>query len=450
MQQPANFQYKRQLLLLLVAALVGWQLGSVSWALVAALTGLLLWHGWQMSRLMTWLRHSDHGEVPESRGVWGELLDDLYRLLNRQRQSEAKLRQVIARVQESTAALRDAVIMIDSRGELEWWNRSARRLLGLKRPDDLGQPITNLIRDPGFSRYLERRQFTEPLELVSPANPRLRLQFMVTEFGQSDRLLIIRDVTRLHQLERMRRDFVGNASHELRTPLTVIQGYLETLQDQCGDQQPALMRALQQMEGQAKRMGSLVTDMLMLSRLETTDGQVDELPIDIGRMLREIFEDASALGQDKQLNLQLEVDERYLLLGQESELRSAFTNLATNAVKYTPTAGRVDIRWWVDDEGGHYEVSDTGVGIEDHHLQRLTERFYRVDNGRSSAQGGTGLGLAIVKHVMIRHSGVLEVDSTPGRGSCFRCHFPAKLLQLKHPDVSEAEKALTEQSGERP
>lgn len=436
MHQSPKSQFKRQLLWLSLAMLVGWWQGEVAWALVFALTALLLWHSLQLYRLMTWLDKNDHREVPEAPGVWGDLFDELHRLLNRHRKAEDKLRQVIARVQKSTSALQDAVIMLDSSGDLEWWNRSARRLLGLRRPDDIGEPITNLIRNPRFLRYLERRQFGEPLELASPINSRVQLQFTVTEFGQSDRLMIIRDVTRLEHLERMRRDFVGNASHELRTPLTVIRGYLETLQDQFAGQQPVLERALQQMEGQAKRMANLVTDMLMLSRLETTDRPMDELPIDIGRMLREVVEDITALAPDKQLDLQLEVDERYLLRGQEHELLSAFTNLATNAVKYTPAKGRITIRWEVDAEGGHYEVCDTGVGIETHYLERLTERFYRVDDSRSSAQGGTGLGLAIVKHVMIRHGGVLEVDSLPGKGSCFRCHFPAKLVQLKQVDLA--------------
>ncbi len=433
---PAGlFQFKSQLLLILLAGLVGWVQGDLAWGLVLVLSPLLLWHGWQLYRLIQWLRQGDHRQVPESRGVWGEVFDQLYRLLNRHRQAESKLRQVIARVQESTSALRDAVVMVDASGELEWWNRSARRLLGLKRPDDLGQSITNLIRDPRFVRYLELRQFAEPLELASPIDNRIKLQFTVTEFGQSDRLMIIRDVSRLHQLERMRRDFVGNASHELRTPLTVIHGYVETLQDQYADQQqPVLMRALQQMEGQAKRMGNLVTDMLMLSRLETTDSMVDELPIDIGRMLREVREDAADLAPEKQQQIVLEADERFLLLGQEKELLSAFSNLATNAVKYTPEHGRIGIRWWVDDDGGHFEVCDSGIGIEKLHLLRLTERFYRVDDGRSTSQGGTGLGLAIVKHVMIRHGGLLEVDSQPGQGSCFRCHFPIKLVQPKPAD----------------
>ncbi|MEH6649533.1 MAG: phosphate regulon sensor histidine kinase PhoR [Motiliproteus sp.] len=430
MDQPNLFVFKRQLLLIAVAALIGWLVGEVAWALVLVLSGLLLWHGWQLQRLISWLKRSDHREVPEGRGLWGGVFDELYRLLNRHRKAEAKLRRVISRVQVSTSALRDAVVMVDSSGELEWWNRAAKRLLGLRRPSDMGEPITNLIRDPRFSRYLELRQFDEPLELTSPIDSQLKLQFTVTEFGQSERLMLIRDVTRLHQLERMRSDFVGNASHELRTPLTVISGYIETLQDQFVEQQqPVLMRALQQMEGQARRMGNLVTDMLMLSRLESTDSLVDELPLDIGRMLRDVREEGAALAPEKQQQVILKADERFLLLGQEKELHSAFSNLVTNAVKYTPAQGRIDIRWWVDDHGGHFEVCDSGIGIEKLHLQRLTERFYRVDDDRSSKQGGTGLGLAIVKHVMIRHGGLLEVDSEPGNGTCFRCHFPLKLLQ---------------------
>ena len=434
MASSSAFQFKRQLFALVAALLIGWLIGEVAWSLVVVLATLLLWHIWQMYRLMRWLRHSSRAEVPESRGVWGDLFDEMYRLLNRHRKAEAKLRQVIDRVQESTAALRDAVVMADTEGNLSWWNRSAKRLLGLKRPDDMGQPITNLVRDPRFFRYLDARDFREPIEIASPVNNRKTLQITVTEFGQAERMMLIRDVTRLHQLERMRQDFVGNASHELRTPLTVIRGYLETLQDQFDGQQPALVRALQQMQGQAMRMEHLVTDMLMLSRLETTDSLIDELPIDIGRMLREVREDAARLAPEKEQSIQLEVDERYLLLGHEKELLSAFSNLATNAVKYTPEHGRIDIRWWVDDNGGHFEVCDSGVGIETHHLTRLTERFYRVDDGRSSEQGGTGLGLAIVKHVMIRHGGILEVESQPGNGSCFRCRFPSKLLQLKQDD----------------
>jgi two-component system phosphate regulon sensor histidine kinase PhoR len=440
MHQSIGRHLKHQGLLLLLALLICWLLDSVAWVMVMVLAALLFWNSWQLYRLIRWMRHSERDQAPESYGVWGQVFDEMHGALDRHRRVEAQLRQVIGRGQESTAALREAVVMVDSQGELEWWNQSAQRLLGLKRPEDNGQPITNLIRDPQFIRYLAQRQFQEPLELPSPINNRVQLQFTVTEFGRSERLLLVRDVTRMHQLERMRQDFVGNASHELRTPLTVIRGYLETLQDQFADQHPVLIRAFKQMEAQALRMENLVTDMLMLSRLETTDRVVDELPIDVGRMLREVREDASTLSIDKSVQVNLDVDERYLLLGQEKELFSAFSNLATNAVKFTEQ-GQVDIRWWVDEKGGHYEVSDTGVGIEQHHLQRLAERFYRVDDGRSRSEGGTGLGLAIVKHVMMRHASTLEVDSQLGKGTCFRCHFPPSRVQLKQLDSCDSESA---------
>nr|WP_242521454.1 phosphate regulon sensor histidine kinase PhoR [Motiliproteus sp. SC1-56] len=423
--------------MLLFALLIGWWLDALGWALAAALAGLLAWHNYQLSRLYRWLLRSDGSDAPEAPGAWGHLTDAIYRLQRQHRQSEAHLRGVIKRVQESSSALKDAVVMIDSQGNMEWWNRAAKQLLGLRRPDDVGQGVLNLIRDPRFVRYFERRDYDTPLELPSPVNPAVRLQYTIAVFGKHERLMLVRDVTRLYRLERMRQDFVGNASHELRTPLTVIQGYLETLQDQLEDREPGLRRALQQMEGQARRMRNLVTDMLMLSRLETTESLSDELPIDLGHLLRELRENALALAQDKSHQITLEVDERYLLMGQEAELLSAFSNLVYNAVKYTPEGGDIDVRWWVDGAGGHFSVRDDGIGIEPHHISRLTERFYRVDAGRSSAAGGTGLGLAIVKHVMLRHGARLEIDSRPGEGSLFLCHFPAHLLRPASAMVNE-------------
>ncbi|HEY5717232.1 MAG TPA: phosphate regulon sensor histidine kinase PhoR [Motiliproteus sp.] len=416
------------LLILCAAALGGWLFGYTAAALLLALLGLLGWNIYQQQRLLRWLKAEDGSEVPEASGNWEELYDSLYHRLKRHHAAEAQLKSVIGRIQDSTQALRDGVVMIDADGEIDWWNRAAVRLLGLKRPDDVGQAITNLIRDPRFVRYFERRDYTDPLDLPSPVSPQLLLQYTITEFGQSERLMLVRDVTRLHALERMRRDFVGNASHELRTPLTVIRGYLETLQDQF-DAQPPIKRALQQMEAQAKRMGNLVNDMLMLNRLETTDSLLDELPIDVGRMLREIHAEAQLLADERGHQISLEIDERYLLLGQEKELFSCFSNLVLNAIKYTTEPGSISVRWWVDDSGGHFRVQDSGIGIDQHHISRLTERFYRVDDGRSRAQGGTGLGLAIVKHVLIRHSAILRVESKPNQGSTFSCHFPTALLK---------------------
>nr|WP_281412006.1 phosphate regulon sensor histidine kinase PhoR [Motiliproteus sediminis] len=421
-------QLKRLALLVTAAMALGWLLGYPFVALSLALLTLLAKSIYQQQRLLHWLKKDDGSEVPEASGSWEDIYDSLYHRLKGHRQREAQLKSVIDRIQESTQALRDGVVMIDSNGEIDWWNRAATRMLGLKRPDDVGQAITNLIRDPRFIRYFDQRDYTDPLELPATANRQLQLQFTLTEFGRSERLMLIRDVSRLHALERMRRDFVGNASHELRTPLTVIRGYLETLQDQC-DELPLFKRALLQMEGQAKRMGSLVNDMLMLTRLETTDSLLDSSPVDVGQLLREVHGEAQLLAQERGHQITLEIDERYLLMGQERELFSAFSNLVMNAIKYTPDAGTIRVNWWVDDQGGHFSVSDSGIGIDAHHISRLTERFYRVDDGRSRAQGGTGLGLAIVKHVLIRHAARLEVDSTPNVGSTFSCHFPAHQLR---------------------
>jgi len=335
---------------------------------------------------------------------------------------------VIDRVQESTAALRDAVIMLDSHGNLEWWNKASETLLGLKTPQDSGQSITNLVRDPRFKDYFERGNFLEPLDLPSPVNPRRQLQLNITRYGNQEHLMLVRDVTRLHQLEQMRKDFVANVSHELRTPLTVIAGYLETLQDNVDDINPRWRRALQQMQQQGARMQGLLNDLLLLAKLEATDYPSDNHPVAVDLLLQTIRNDALALSAERNHRISLEADASLRLKGSESELRSAFSNLVFNAVKYTQADGEIRIRWWQDAQGAHLSVQDTGPGIEAKHLPRLTERFYRVDSSRASHTGGTGLGLAIVKHVLLRHRGGLEITSVVGKGSLFTCHFqPAQI-----------------------
>ncbi len=414
---------------LVAGGFVGFLFGQVLLGLVVVLLGWVIWNLINQVRLHNWLHRGLDKEVPEARGPWGAILDELHYLDRDHRASEAQLKSIIDRVQESTTALQDAVVMVDSHGNIEWWNKAAKRLLGLKRPDDVGQGVTNLIREPRFIKYFESRDFQEPLQLVSPIDQRIQLQYTITEFGQNERLMLIRDVTRVHRLERMRQDFVGNASHELRTPLTVIQGYLETLHDQYQDADPTLARALQLMESQAKRMANLVTDMLMLSRLETTDTPMAELPVDISHLMKEIYDAAIHLQPEKNHKISLSVEPGFKLVGQEQELQSAFSNLVFNAVKYTPENGEIQIKWAVDSQGGNFSVTDNGIGIDGFHINRLTERFYRVDQGRSSSQGGTGLGLAIVKHVLLRHNAYLDVESEPGQGSTFSCHFPSAQLR---------------------
>ncbi|MFB9886342.1 phosphate regulon sensor histidine kinase PhoR [Balneatrix alpica] len=419
----------RLLLLLVGGLLLGGLSGSALIGMVSALLLALGWHLWQLRKLVAWLASNTRGDMPEGEGLWGEIFDDLYRLQKQQADERQRLQVIISRIQESTSALRDGVVLLDAQGNLEWWNPACANLLGLKYPQDRGHPLTNLVRQPEFVRYFNARQYHEPLDIPSPLGRGRYLQFNITLFGKGDRLLLVHDVTRLQHLERMRQDFVANASHELRTPLTVISGYLETLSDHLDQLPRPWVRPLQQMTVQAKRMQTLITDLLTLSRLETTQVDAPSEAINLEKMLQAIRQDALALGADKQQRIELEVEPGLQLLGREPELHSAFSNLAFNAVKYTPAGGHIRLRWYRLGEQGVLEVQDNGPGIEAEHLPRLTERFYRVDSSRSAESGGTGLGLAIVKHVLLRHQAELSIDSVPGQGSIFRCKFPPGLLQ---------------------
>jgi len=421
-------------LLLLVAActLLGLISGEYAWALVLGLGAYLVWHVKQLLRLHRWLRERQPDEAPpEGYGLWGEVFDNIYHLQRRDQRVRGRLQAVIDRVQESTAALRDAVIMLDSDGNLEWWNRAAEQLLGLKTPQDSGQSIANLVRHPRFKEYFEAGNYQEALELPSPINDRQRLQLQITQYGNREHLMLVRDVTRLHQLEQMRKDFIANVSHELRTPLTVITGYLETLLDNVEDVNPRWLRALQQMQQQGSRMQNLLNDLLLLAKLEASDYPSDNQPVAVDLLLLSIKNDAQALSGARNHRISLEADSQIRLKGSEAELRSAFSNLVFNAVKYSPEDSEIRVRWWGDDQGGHFSVADSGIGIEAKHLPRLTERFYRVDSSRASNTGGTGLGLAIVKHVLLRHRARLDITSLVGKGSTFTCHFPAQQVSRR-------------------
>ncbi|HAV88094.1 MAG TPA: PAS domain-containing sensor histidine kinase [Pseudomonas sp.] len=415
----------RKLLLLLgVCLLLGLATGEYGWALALGALGYLAWTLYQVLRLQRWLKSSEpDSPPPDAVGLWGDVFDSLYQMQRRDLRLRGQLQAVIDRVQGSTAALKDAVIMLDCDGNLEWWNPAADHLLGLKKRQDSGHPITNLVRHPAFKEYFEKGHYEEPLELISPINDRIRLQFNITRYGNSEHLLLVRDITRLHQLEQMRKDFVANVSHELRTPLTVISGYLETLLENSDQVNPRWLRALQQMNQQAGRMQHLLNDLLLLAKLEATNPPTGGVPLDIAALLQAVQHDAQALSGERGHRISLEADASLRLKGSESELRSAFSNLVFNAVKYTPDGGDIRIRWWRNEYGAHLSVEDNGIGVEQKHLPRLTERFYRVDSSRASSTGGTGLGLAIVKHVLLRHHGRLDISSTPGKGSVFTCHF---------------------------
>ncbi|SDS43641.1 PAS/PAC sensor signal transduction histidine kinase [Pseudomonas asplenii] len=429
----------RHLLLLITGCLlVGLISGYYSWALAVGLGIYLAWTLKQLMRLHEWLRlHKPDEAPPDGYGLWGDVFDSIYHLQRRDQRVRGRLQAVIDRVQESTAALKDAVVMLDSDGNLEWWNRAAETLLGLKTPQDSGQPVTNLVRHPRFKEYFEQNNYAEPLEIPSPTNDRLRIQLHITRYGNNEHLMLVRDVTRIHQLEQMRKDFIANVSHELRTPLTVICGYLETLLDNVEEVNPRWGRALQQMQQQGGRMQTLLNDLLLLAKLEATDYPSDNHPVQVDTLLQTIRNDAQALSGPLNQTITVEADANIRLKGSEGELRSAFSNLVFNAVKYTPAEGNIRVRWWGDEQGAHLSVQDSGIGIDNKHLPRLTERFYRVDSSRNSNTGGTGLGLAIVKHVLLRHRARLEISSVPGHGSTFTCHFaPAQVVRTHQNELS--------------
>ena len=421
-----------------ISLIIGFISGYPGWVISIALFCWALVQIRQFNKLVHWFHtRNEELEPPEASGHWGELFDELSRLQRRQASREALLRNIIARFQDSTSALQDAIIIIDRNNNLEWWNRSANQLLGLDDAADRGKPVMNLLRDPRFVRYYKRGQYSDPITLTSPTRDDIKIQYHITRFGEADRLLVARDVSRLMRLEQTRQDFVANASHELRTPLTVIRGYLETFLDQ--ELPKPLSRGLDSMQQQARRMENLVSDLLLLSRLEASLHISDEQPIQIHSVIQHIMEGAEQLGRDKGHQFNVDIAPNYDLAGQEIELHSAFSNLVYNAVRYTPANGVIKVRWWVDEQGGHFSVKDNGPGIESIHLPRLTERFYRVDESRSSASGGTGLGLAIVKHVLARHNGQLTIKSKVGKGSTFACHFPLEIVTQFELDESTAE-----------
>ncbi|MFC3283921.1 phosphate regulon sensor histidine kinase PhoR [Litchfieldella rifensis] len=418
----------------------GWVIGVPGLGLAAGLGIYLAMHLYQLRALYRWLTRHPHDEPPAGSGVWGELFDRLYKYQKGQRLTQQRLRSTLRRIQESSEAMNDSVVMLDRRGDLEWWNSAAERMLGLVAAHDRGQHITNLLRDPRFIDYFNARDYREPLTLPSPIDERRVLQFQITLYGDDERLLMARDITRLHRLEQMRRDFVANVSHELRTPLTVLSGYLETYSDYA-DQLPArFARGLAQMQEQTTRMQNLVNDLLLLSRLEIDQRTDDATPVRVSELLEAIRRDGESLSGGRHI-LSVELDDDRQLLGSEQELRSAVSNLVFNAVRYTAEGCHIVLRWRAYGAGACLEVEDDGDGIDPVHIPRLTERFYRVDKGRSTATGGTGLGLAIVKHVLLRHDASLEIDSHPGSGALFRCVFPKTRLIATNNDRSEVQRA---------
>lgn len=392
-------------------------------------------------RLHRWLdKHRDE-EPPLLHGYHEEIIHEIEALQRHHRQREEKLTQFLKRFQEATSALPDAVLILNQDDCIEWANRQALYYLGIRWPQDASQRLANLIRHPDLLEYLKQQGQsgdTKGVTLPSPEDANLQIEYRVMPYGDQLRLMVARDVTQIHQINQMRRDFIANASHELRTPLTVIAGYLESMDGDVQSSAADLQPQIRQMRNQAARMQTLIEELLMLSSLETASSDRPEEVVAVPEMLANIYKEAQTLSGDRKHIFSLDVDHELYMRGNYNELYSAFSNLVVNAVQYTPPAGIIRIRWYKDEAGAHMKVSDTGEGIAPEHIPRLTERFYRVDKGRSRQSGGTGLGLAIVKHIMNHHRGSLLIESEIGKGSVFRCDFHTDLIVRKSPDESSA------------
>jgi two-component system phosphate regulon sensor histidine kinase PhoR len=408
-------------------ALLGALAGRPLLGAFLALLGLTALRTLQLRRFALWIDHALGRPPPLS-----PILDDVgYRLWRQRRAGQQRTRRltaVLRRLRQATQALPDAAVMLDADDGILWFNEAGARFLGLEKRD-LGQSLGALLRAPPLRELLQSPD-DEPgsVEIPSPTDERLTLDVRLFPYADGHRMILARDVSQMAQVRKMRQDFVANVSHELRTPLTVVIGYLEALEDE-----PDARRTrdtLVRLKRPTARMKTLVEDLLLLSRLDsdTAPDPGSLYPVEVAPLLRRIAADARALG-DERHDFELDVEEGLLLRGIDAELHSAFGNLVVNAVRYSPDGGTIRIGWHRDGDGARFEVADQGIGIAEEHLPRLTERFYRVDVGRSRDSGGTGLGLAIVKHVLRRHDSELEVSSTPGEGSTFSCLFgPERII----------------------
>ncbi|MBR9789650.1 MAG: phosphate regulon sensor histidine kinase PhoR [Vibrionaceae bacterium] len=408
--------------------IVGWIFGYMPWLLLAATALQLVWHLHNQVRLSSWLWDEKRLTPPSGSGNWESLFNGLYRLQQRQRRKRKELTNLIRRFRNGAESLPDAVVVFRAEGNIVWCNKLAQYLLGFHWPEDSGQPISNLIRTPDFIKYLNKQDFSEPLEMRSPINVERMLELRIVPYTEGEHLMVVRDVSQLKQLEGMRRNFFANVSHELRTPMTVLQGYLEMTEDPDMIVGPMWTKAHGVMTEQLNRMNALVNQLLTLSKIEAAPMHELEDVVNVPAMLEVVEKEAASLSGDDHHKLHFEVDESLRVFGDDDQLRSAISNLVYNAVKYTPPGANINVRWYQNAQGACLEVEDSGDGIEPQHLHRLTERFYRVDKARSRDTGGSGLGLAIVKHALSHHDSHLEIQSEVGVGSKFSFVLPGRLV----------------------
>ncbi len=412
------------------SSLVIWAIFSAVLALSLfsfSLLLLLFFHLRNLEEFDNWLIKASPNNVPHGSGIWEHSFASLYQVIQKHKRTKQELKSAVLRLQNAAKAMPDGIIILEDADKIEWCNFMAETHFGLDNERDHGQHISYLLRQSQFADYLNAHNYNEPLKLVSTRNQGVTLSIQLVPYGDKQKLLISRDITQLEQTETIRRDFVANVSHEMRTPLTVVGGFLETLLDMEHLDKEQTRQHLQLMLDQTHRMQHLVEDLLTLSRLESEQNVLTEDPVNIPALVEKLCDEAASLsgGQHK---ISLILDSDCWLRGNEHELRSAFGNLISNAVRYTHEGGDITLRWAKQGDEAIFSVQDTGEGVSPQHIPRLTERFYRVDRSRSRETGGTGLGLAIVKHVLSRHQGKLEVASKVGKGSTFSACFPANRI----------------------
>lgn len=426
-----NIIWARSIVSLLLLALVCAAIAALTNARVAlsfavvALIAQTLFSTYHTERLWRLLDAPVYGEVPSAPGVWGEIYYRLHKLAKRWHAQVRQVEQQHSRFIQAIQASPNGVAMLDDHDQIEWCNAIAEQHFGLDAKRDLRQHITHLVRHPDFVRYLNSHQYDEMLVMRGMGDKRQNvLSVQAFPFGENRKLVLSADITELERTDAMRRDFVANVSHELKTPLTVLSGFLETMRDiPLNDADRA--RYLELMDQQASRMRNIVDDLLVLAKLEGDAKPPSDRAIDMQAVIAHLREDAANLSAGRH-RFAFAADEALTVSGVHTEILSALGNLVTNAIRYTPDGGSIDVVWKQVGNEAVFSVADTGLGIPAADIPRLTERFYRVDRSRSRDTGGTGLGLAIVKHVLQRHDATLEVKSEEGRGSTFSVRFPAQ------------------------
>lgn len=416
-------------LLSLLALIIGLANDFLVYTMLIVFFLYLIWVFINFLKVYRWIEADCKLAPPDVTGISADMANSLYRMQQRNIRTDRRRKNLSDRVGQVTSALPDAIAILSSERVLQWWNPSAIKILGFKNSDK-GQSIVNIVRDPRFIAFIEKPDISTQLELKAAHDQSRTVIFSATTFGEGEIILVARDITRLKHLEQMRQDFLANISHELRTPLTVLSGYTETLMDNTKSVPNTWVKALSQIQEQTNRMIYLADDLVMLSQLESTTVPVPKTPIDLEKLLLQVHNDAKIISENifpgKPNIISLDLEQNIQLTGDQKELYSAFSNLVLNAIKHNPIGTSIDIRAYNADNSVVVEISDDGCGIDSQHISRLTERFYRVDQSRSTETGGTGLGLAIVKHVLIRHSGVLKIKSKVREGTSFQCKFSEK------------------------